>query len=354
MPSLVTKAIMSTTKIDLLIIGGGPAGLSAAITFSRLRRSCVIYDSGDYRNASASHSHTILGFEGQNPADYRAKVRSELLRDYNATTTFRNGQIVSLVKVGEDFEAKDAEGNTLKARKVILATGVKDHLPDIAGVSEQWGKRIIHCIFCHGTETANQPFAFVFTPNNVKLNPLLVAGMLKLWGAMDHQPVYILTHGSDVSTEEGRREAGLETYWEVIQNKGYQVISSPIQSIKENDSKTSLIIEFADHPSISVPYMLLFPEKITPSDHGSFIVNEELLGAPLGPMGTIPAPTESLGAPKMPPRMGDDPRTPVEGLFWAGNSGSMPANVTISAAQGSAAAIVAADELGTEDLIKFA
>lgn len=132
------------------------------------------------------------------------------------------------------------------------------------------------------------------------------------------------------------------------------MISSPIQSIKENDSKTSLIIEFADHPSISVPYMLLFPEKITPSDHGSFIVNEELLGAPLGPMGTIPAPTESLGAPKMPPRMGDDPRTPVEGLFWAGNSGSMPANVTISAAQGSAAAIVAADELGTEDLIKFA
>lgn len=134
MPSLVTKAIMSTTKIDLLIIGGGPAGLSAAITFSRLRRSCVIYDSGDYRNASASYSHTILGFEGQNPADYRAKVRSELLRDYNATTTFRNGQIVSLVKVGEDFEAKDAEGNTLKARKVILATGLKDHLPDIAGM----------------------------------------------------------------------------------------------------------------------------------------------------------------------------------------------------------------------------
>lgn len=134
MSSLATKAIMSTTKIDLLIIGGGPAGLSAAITFSRLRRSCVIYDSGDYRNASASHSHTILGFEGQDPADYRAKVRSELLRDYNATTTFRNGQIVSLVKVGEDFEAKDAEGNTLKARKVILATGLKDHLPDIAGM----------------------------------------------------------------------------------------------------------------------------------------------------------------------------------------------------------------------------
>ncbi|AAW46125.1 conserved hypothetical protein [Cryptococcus deneoformans JEC21] len=346
---------MSTTiTIDLLIIGGGPAGLSAAITFSRLRRSCFIYDSGDYRNAPASHSHTILGFEGQDPVDYRAKVRSELVRDYNATTTFRKGQIISLVKDGEYFEAKDAEGNTLKARKVILATGLKDHLPDIAGVSEQWGKRIIHCIFCHGTETANQPFAFLFTPNNAKMNPFLVAGMLKLWGAMNHQPIYILTHGSDVSTEEGRREAGLETYWKIIQNKGYQVISSPIQSIKEDDSKSSLIIKFADHPSISVPYMLLFPEKFTPSDHGAPIVNEKLLGGPLGPMGTIPAPTESSGAPKMPPRMGDDPRTPVDGLFWAGNSGSMPANVTISAAQGCAAAIVAADELGTEDLVKLA
>lgn len=133
--SLLTKAIMSTTQTDLLIIGGGPAGLSAAITFSRLRRPCVIYDSGNYRNASASHSHTILGFEGQDPADFRAKVRSELLRDYSTTTTFRNGQIVSLVKTGEEFEAKDAEGNTLKARKVILATGLKDHLPDILGVS---------------------------------------------------------------------------------------------------------------------------------------------------------------------------------------------------------------------------
>ncbi|KIR98032.1 thioredoxin reductase GliT [Cryptococcus deuterogattii 2001/935-1] len=345
---------MSTTQTDLLIIGGGPAGLSAAITFSRLRRPCVIYDSGNYRNASASHSHTILGFEGQDPADFRAKVRSELLRDYSTTTTFRNGQIVSLVKTGEEFEAKDAEGNTLKARKVILATGLKDHLPDILGVSEQWGKRIIHCIFCHGTETAYQPFAFVFTPNNAKMNPYLVAGMLKLWGAMNHQPIYILTHGSDASTEEGRREAGLEAYWEVIQNKGYQVISSPIQSIKENDSKTSLIVEFADHPSISVPSMLLLPEKFTPSDHGAPIVNEELLGAPLGPMGTIPGPAESSGAPKLPPRMGDDPRTPVDGLFWAGNSGSMPANVTISAAQGTAAAIVVADELGMEDLAKLA
>lgn len=132
------------------------------------------------------------------------------------------------------------------------------------------------------------------------------------------------------------------------------MISSPIQSIKENDSKKSLIVDFADHPSISVPSMLLLPEKFTPSDHGAPIVNEELLGAPLGPMGIIPGPTESSGAPKLPPRMGDDPRTPVDGLFWAGNSGSMPANVTISAAQGTAAAIVVADELGIEDLPKLA
>lgn len=143
--SFLTKAIMSTTQIELLIIGGGPAGLSAAITFSRLRRSCVIYDSGNYRNASASHSHTILGFEGQDPADFRAKVRGELLRDYSATTTFRNGQIVSLIKVGEGFEAKDAEGNTLKARKAILATGLKDHLPDIAGTWHTFITVMLQC-----------------------------------------------------------------------------------------------------------------------------------------------------------------------------------------------------------------
>ena len=126
----------SPTIVDLLIIGGGPAGLSSALTFSRLGRKCLVYDSGSYRNGNSVASHTIPGYDGANPAEWRKDIRGEIERGYEWTTV-RDGRVVRLEKVGEGegvgFESEDELGRVVKSRKVILATGIKDNLPPIPG-----------------------------------------------------------------------------------------------------------------------------------------------------------------------------------------------------------------------------
>ncbi|WWC86156.1 uncharacterized protein L201_001029 [Kwoniella dendrophila CBS 6074] len=345
---------MSVLVSDLLVIGGGPAGLSAAMTFSRLKRTCILYDSGLYRNQGVKHSHTIAGFENESPSDFRFKMRQDLTKYYSNTFTFKLGKIIELKKLDNGlFEALDDEKNKINAKKVVLATGLKDHMPDIKGVQEQWGKRIIHCIFCHGTETANAPFGFLLTKNNSQMNPKLVESMLKLWRSLDHTDKYILTNGMDVETEQGRKDAGLEEKYDLVKKLGYNIISTPIESMAENSSETALEIKFTDGKSIEIPAMLLFPEKFTATEDSLPILTEGLLGDKLSPFGTISPPNTDLGVSGFPPRMGDDPRTNVKGLFWAGNSGSFVANVTVSLAQGQTAAVFAGDQLGEEDMLKL-
>ena len=131
----------STTSTDLLIIGGGPAGLSTATFFARVNRPFILYDSQLYRNAQSPEAHTIMGYEGISPAEYRSKIQMELCSLYGkgglGNGVFKNGKIVSLQKTDKGFEAVDEEGNTVKARKVVLATGIKDVLPPIPGRSQK-------------------------------------------------------------------------------------------------------------------------------------------------------------------------------------------------------------------------
>lgn len=135
-------AAAAPTLTDLLVIGGGPAGLSAATMFARTLRPAVLYDSGVYRNAPAKESHTIPGFDGADPAAYRTKAGADLAKYANVEV--RRGKIVALVREknehGDGFKATDDAGRVLAARKVVLATGVKDNLPDIPG---EWAARLV-------------------------------------------------------------------------------------------------------------------------------------------------------------------------------------------------------------------
>ncbi|KAF9870423.1 thioredoxin reductase [Colletotrichum karsti] len=139
---------------DVLIIGAGPAGLSTATALSRQLYTTVLFDSGLYRNARATHMHNVLGFDHVPPPVYRAKARSDIQARYSETVTFADVEVTKTEKLNNGiFTAEDATGKTWFGRKLVLATGVADIMPEeIQGFADCWGHGIFHCLFCHGFE----------------------------------------------------------------------------------------------------------------------------------------------------------------------------------------------------------
>ncbi|KAG8810120.1 hypothetical protein FRC17_003085, partial [Serendipita sp. 399] len=129
---------------------------------SRTRRTVALFDSGDYRNAQVKMMNNVPGFDGTNPAAFREKVKEELQRRYSDTFQYIPRKVLSLRKENVEpssFTAEDEKQETWTARKVIFATGIKDKLPPIPGFDIVWGRSVVHCVFCHGTETKDLPIA---------------------------------------------------------------------------------------------------------------------------------------------------------------------------------------------------
>lgn len=133
---------MSTKIYDVLIIGGGPAGLSVATTIVRQLQTAIVLDSGVYRNARAEHMHGLPGFDHVDPAVFRTKAKGDILRRYE-TVEFRKARVTEIKKLDSGlFQATDQAGNVYEGRKVALATGVRDIQPDIEGYDECWGRGV--------------------------------------------------------------------------------------------------------------------------------------------------------------------------------------------------------------------
>lgn len=159
---------------DAIVIGGGPAGLQAALTLGRIHRSVLLVDSGRYRNAPAEHLHNLIGADGMPPADLRAAARRDLAA--YATVETADGEVSEVRGEAGAFEVIFPDGCTESARAVVLATGVRDELPDIPGLAEQWGRRVAHCPFCHGHEFAGRRVG-ILTPDPARLAHL--SGLLR-------------------------------------------------------------------------------------------------------------------------------------------------------------------------------
>ena len=143
----------TTTKVDVVVVGGGAAGLSGALMLARSRRSVVVLDAGAPRNAPAAGVHGLLGHDGVPPGELLARGRAEVRR-YGGEVV--NGEVATAVRDGAGFAVTLADGRTFRARRLLVTTGLVDELPDVAGLADRWGRDVLHCPYCHGWEVRDQ------------------------------------------------------------------------------------------------------------------------------------------------------------------------------------------------------
>ncbi|MFD6303417.1 NAD(P)/FAD-dependent oxidoreductase [Streptomyces sp. NPDC060223] len=150
-----------TERYEAIVIGGGAAGLSAALVLGRARRSTLVVDAGEPRNAPAAHMQGYLTRDGTPPGEFLAEGRREIER-YGVELV--RGRAVDVVRDGAgEFDVTLADGRTVHARRLVVATGLADELPSVPGVAERFGRDVLHCPYCHGWEVRDQAFGVVAT-----------------------------------------------------------------------------------------------------------------------------------------------------------------------------------------------
>lgn len=297
---------MDTQTYDVAVVGGGAAGLSAALVLGRARRRVAVIDAGAPRNAPAAHMQGFLSRDGMPPADLliagRAEVTGygvELISDQ--VETIESGFLVHL-----------ARGQVLRARRVLLATGVTDELPDIPGVRERWGRDLLHCPYCHGWEVRDQPLGVLGTlPGSVQ-HALLV----RQWS----DNVVFFAHTYELTSDELRQ----------LEARGVQVAHGAVtRLVVEADRLTG--VELEDGTMIDRAAVFVRPGNIP---HADGLL--QALGCDTNEAGF--ATVDGTG------------RTSAFGVWAAGNVVDPRAQVITAAGAGSAAAIAINADLVIEDV----
>jgi thioredoxin reductase len=155
---MVTETLQDS--YDVVVIGGGAAGLNGALMLTRSRRSVLVVDAGQPRNAPADGVHGLLGREGMPPGELLARGRDEV-RGYGGQIVA--GTVESAAADGAGFVVTLADGNRVRARRLLVTTGLVDELPDVPGLRERWGREVVHCPYCHGYEVRDQAIGVLAT-----------------------------------------------------------------------------------------------------------------------------------------------------------------------------------------------
>ena len=197
---------------DVIVIGGSYAGMAAALQLLRARRKVLVIDAGQRRNRFASHSHGFLGQDGVDPAAIHAGAKQQLLA--YPTLRWVDGHAVALTGRKDDFRVATQDGQSFAARRILLATGVRDRLPEIPGLAERWGRNVFHCPYCHGYELGQGRIGVIAT------GPMSLhqAQLLPEWGE-----VTLLTNGALALDAAQRRD---------LQARGVTVEDQPIEQLR--------------------------------------------------------------------------------------------------------------------------
>jgi thioredoxin reductase len=179
------------TTYDVVVVGGGAAGLSGALTLGRARRSVLVVDAGEPRNSPAPGVHGFLTRDGTNPAVLLEAGREEVRR-YGVELL--DGRVASAERVEDGFVVTLDDGNSVGARRLLVATGLVDELPEVPGVRERWGRDVLHCPYCHGWEVRDQPIGVLASGPRAAHQALL----FRQWSA----DVALFLHTAPLPTDE--------------------------------------------------------------------------------------------------------------------------------------------------------
>lgn len=150
--------------LDVVIIGGGPAGMSAALVAGRGKLNVLLIDEEKPRNAVTKESHAFLTRDGITPADFREKGRQDLLK--YPSISIKNDRVISIVKLADDsFEMNTNSGGVVHTKNIVLATGLKETLPDVKDISNYYGTSIFSCPFCDGWEMKDRSLILILETN---------------------------------------------------------------------------------------------------------------------------------------------------------------------------------------------
>ncbi|MGY5000128.1 NAD(P)/FAD-dependent oxidoreductase [Streptomyces griseus] len=212
---------MKQQRYDVVIVGGGAAGLSGALTLARARRSVLVIDAGEPRNAPASHVHNYLGRESTPPGELLAIGRGEAA-GYGAEIV--EGRVASAERLPGDgnhgFRVVTEDGRSVEARRLLVTTGLVDELPPVPGLAERWGREVLHCPYCHGHEVADRPVGVLAT------GPLAVHQAL-MWRQWSEDVTLFLHTGPEPSEEE----------YEQLAARGVAVVDGEVAGLEVADDR---------------------------------------------------------------------------------------------------------------------
>jgi thioredoxin reductase len=305
------------SEYDVVVIGGGAAGLSGAVALARSRRTVLVVDAGQPRNAPADGVHNYLGREGSPPADLLSAGRAELagyggeVVDGVVTTARREDDGTFRVSVDGDRE--------VSARRLLVATGLVDELPDVPGLAERWGRDVLHCPYCHGWEVRDQAIGILATGPNAMHQALL-------FRQLSADVVFFRHTGPALEAEQVEQLTAL----------GVPMVDGEVAGVEVTDDRLTGV-RLAGGDVVARSVLVVAPRYTARSgvleELGVPAVDQEMGGSVVGSA----VPGDATGA------------TLVPGVWVAGNVSDLSAQVVVSAAGGLRAGAMINADLVAED-----
>ena len=294
---------------DVIIIGGSYAGLSAALSLGRATRKVLIVDAGEPCNRQTPYSHNFLTHDGQKPAEISALAKAEVLK--YPTVKFVNGKALSASKSTDGFAVVLESGERFSSRKLLIATGLKDVLPNIKGLAECWAISVIHCPYCHGYEVKDEKIGLMMNGEHA----FEMAKNLNLW----NKDLTILTNGkSQLTTEQTEK----------LLSKSIKIIEDEIIAFEHIDGNLRNVV-FTGGEKLALKAIYARAEV---EQHVDFNIQ---LNFELTELKTI--------------KVDEQQKTTASGVYAAGDCTTMFRSLSIITAAGTMAAVMLNKEMISED-----